>query len=439
MTYGTASAPFLAVRALFYIADNCPNKNIQDIIKEDFYMDDLLSGADTIHECETIQQEVSSQLSTYGFNLRKWLSNEKQIIRNVETAAENAVIQFEDGESVKTLGLQWDPVMDHFDFKINFSTKELTKRHALSEVARIFDPLGWLSPVTIVAKLFIQKLWLSQLNWDDILSEDHIREWHEFVKYLPELQQIKVPRWIQTTRNSQLELHGFSDASEKAYAAVIYAKIDSSIILLTAKTKVNPIKNRKTLPKLELCAAHLLAKLINKVAVIIKHKQSVYAWSDSTITLGWINNKNNKDKFVRNKVSEITNLIPNAKWNHVGSKDNPADVASRGICARKLKDHYLWWNGPEWLKKPAQCWPTKEEYSFAVHKVTTLTSCTKEHFLDEMIQKYSNFIKLQRVVAYVLRFINTTRYKLSIKPYLTVSELEAAEKNSLAPFLFIVE
>ena len=71
VTYGTASAPFLAVRALFYIADNCPNKNIQDIIKEDFYMDDLLSGADTIHECETIQQEVSSQLSTYGFNLRK--------------------------------------------------------------------------------------------------------------------------------------------------------------------------------------------------------------------------------------------------------------------------------------------------------------------------------------------------------------------------------
>ncbi|XP_037816112.1 uncharacterized protein LOC119606616 [Lucilia sericata] len=174
VTYGTASAPFLAVRALFYIADSCPNEEIKNIIKQDFYMNDLMTGADTISQCKYIQHETMRQLEKYGFNLRKWLPNNLNIIDDISNSTNNAVIQIEDDESIKTLGLQWDPVLDQFKFNINFSLNgELTKRRALSEVAKIFDPLGWLSPVTVVAKLFVRKLWLLQCTWDEELPRPH--------------------------------------------------------------------------------------------------------------------------------------------------------------------------------------------------------------------------------------------------------------------------
>lgn len=431
VTYGTASAPFLAIKSLFYIADCCSEENtlIKDIIKSDFYMDDLMTGADTISQCKKIQHDLTKQLMKFGFHLRKWLSNEKEVTSNIDNSDENELIIIKDDESVKTLGLQWDPNSDSFVFNINFNSNScVTKRQALSEVARIFDPLGWLSPVTIVAKLFIQKLWLLQSAWDEVLSKELNKEWSEFTKHLPELQQIEVPRWIGTTGNSQIELHGFADASEKAYAAVIYAKTEHSVILVTSKTKVNPIKNRKTLPKLELCAAHLLAKLLQKVASIVKCQHTIYAWSDSTITLSWINNKTNKDKFVRNKVSDIRSLVPEAIWNHVSSKENPADVASRGICARKFKNHSLWWNGPEWLVKSAQFWPKKDEDIDSKNITSLVTLSAQTSFVNELIAKHSNFGKLQRVLAYVLRFVNRIRGKLEAKNYLEVSELDAAEK-----------
>ncbi|XP_065356309.1 uncharacterized protein LOC135950707 [Calliphora vicina] len=217
ITYGTSSAPFLAVRALFHIADTCTIPEIKNIIKEDFYMDDLMTGADTIKQCKYIQHSVLNHLASYGFNLRKWLSNEKQITENV---CSSIMIQIKDDESIKTLGLQWDPVMDNFKFGINFSNNDkITKRHVLSEVAKIFDPLGWLSPVTVLAKLFIQKLWLLQNKWDEVIPDELNNEWQVFRNNISCLQEIRVPRWVQLTTTSRFELHGFADASEKAYAA----------------------------------------------------------------------------------------------------------------------------------------------------------------------------------------------------------------------------
>ena len=120
------------------------------------------------------------------------------------------------------MGLQWDPANDDFLFNINFKKKkdDITKRQALSDVARIFDPLGWLSPVTILAKLFIQKLWLLQSTWDEVLPKELKDEWDEFTKHLIEIQKIRIPRWIKSQNDTELEIHGFADASEKAYAAV---------------------------------------------------------------------------------------------------------------------------------------------------------------------------------------------------------------------------
>ncbi|XP_049316212.1 uncharacterized protein LOC109579356 [Bactrocera dorsalis] len=422
VTYVTASAPYLAVRTLIEIANKCPIEKLQKIIKEDFYMDDLMTGANSVEECKYIQRNISKHLQEFGFHLRKWLSNQNSITNNISNTGDNEVIQIEENEAVKTLGLHWNPQEDQFQFKINLkNSKIITKRSVLSQLAQIFDPLGWLSPIIIIAKLYIQKLWTLQSSWDNQLSEDLQKEWMQFIKKLYLIENIRVPRWIGTCMDSQIQMHGFCDASERAYAAVIYIKKGNNVKLLTAKTKVNPLKNRKTIPKLELCAAHLLAKLISKVMKTISICQAIYAWSDSTITLSWIENSKNKDKFIRNRIDDIKMLTSKVKWKHVSSKDNPADVASRGISVEKISNLDIWWYGPKWLKLSESQWPEVKTNDSAR---ILLTSKDQNEFMDNLISRYSSWLKLQRVMAYILRFGKKQRNHQTVN--LSAEELQSA-------------
>lgn len=134
-----------------------------------------------------------------------------------------------------------------------------------------------------------------------------VQEWTGIVATLPVIIDVKIPRWIGTTNSSVLELRGFADASGKAFAAVVYAKTLQCITLLAAKLKVNPIKNKKTLQKLELCAAYLLSKLMNSLIEIINRKFKLYVWSELAITLAWINKEEKlKDKFIRRNKAEYS-------------------------------------------------------------------------------------------------------------------------------------
>ncbi|XP_075157336.1 uncharacterized protein LOC142230582 [Haematobia irritans] len=331
VTYGTACAPFFAKRALFEIGECCDDSKLQGVIQNDFYMDDLMTGADSAEECSYMQKGISQQLNKFGFKLRKWMSNDKKILQAIPDVRNNHYIRIEEGETMKTLGVQWDPHSDNFAFYFQSEEGErLTKRKALSMLARIYDPLGWPAPITILAKLFIQRLWVMDILWDAQLDEKMVKEWDAIIKTLPAIGEVRIPRWLSTSSSMEIEVHGFADASEKAFAAVIYVRAANKISLLAAKSKVNPIKNRKTLPKLELCAAHLLAKLLHSVKKVMSREMQVYLWSDSTIVLSWITNSVKvKDKFVRTRVEEINDAVSTARWGHVRSKENPADAASR--------------------------------------------------------------------------------------------------------------
>ena len=162
-----------------------------------------------------------------------------------------------------------------------------------------------------------------------------------------------------------IQLHGFCDASEDAYAGVVYFRAQDRlgnvyISLVISKTKVAPIK-RLTIPRLELCGAKLLTQLLHHTQQALSiPTESVYAWTDSTIVLSWlIGNPRRFKTFVGNRVSHIMQLIPPDRWNHVRSPENPADCASRGLFPSELLDHGLWWNGPDWLRLPSSDWPTQ--------------------------------------------------------------------------------
>ena len=144
-----------------------------------------------------------------------------------------------------------------------------------------------------------------------------------------------------------VQLHGFCDASESAYTAAVYLRVldekdTITISLVVAKTKVAPIK-RLTIPRLELCGAVLLARLVNHVGKVLQiHTNDAYAWTDSLVVLSWLRGNPRRFKtFVGNRVSEVMELIPPNRWQHVKGSDNPADSASRGVFPAELIKHVL--------------------------------------------------------------------------------------------------
>ncbi|CAK1598356.1 unnamed protein product [Parnassius mnemosyne] len=177
---------------------------------------------------------------------------------------------------MKVLGIFWNRCTDNFEYVINLTDPEehVTKRKVLSDVARLYDPIGWIAPVIITAKIFIQKLWKACLDWDEKLPENLLSEWLTFRYELANIKNISIPRWLGSKKGSKLELHAFSYASSVAYAAEIYLRVVNDnnkvhVKLITAKTKVAPIEKEVTIPRLELCGATLAAKLLNEVSQVM--------------------------------------------------------------------------------------------------------------------------------------------------------------------------
>lgn len=162
----------------------------------------------------------------------------------------NHQYQFKEDEATKTLGLFWKAKEDVMQYKFNnvpLCSQKVTKRIVLSEISKLFDPLGLISPIVITAKIRMQTIWQIKIGWDEVLPDNITQFWLEYAS----------------------NIHGFSDASEKAYSACIYIRTTDNqnnlvIKLLCSKTRVASLKTI-TLHRLELCGAFLLSQLYGKV------------------------------------------------------------------------------------------------------------------------------------------------------------------------------
>jgi len=333
-------------------------------------------------------------------------------------------VNFGNESVIKALGVFWNSTTDKLNFCVPLQQDtEFTKRNVLRVIASIYDPLGLLSPITIQCKMFLQQLWQLRVNWDELLPSELQEKWKRLQHNLPSIQSIQIDRLVISKHKLQvIELHGFSDTSEGAYGACIYIRsvdIMGNIItrLLCSKSRVAPLK-RLTLPRLELCAAMLLANMSQSTLRALKTSfNKVRLWTDSMIVLAWLKSPPARWKtFVANRVNHIQEITNVDDWNHVKSKENPADLVSRGTDANILRNSRLWWQGPAWLQKEETSWPRCEEMAEISierkqEKTPRVVSLLVQPSDEEMFTKFSSWNKLQRVVAYCLRFIHNCQSK----------------------------
>lgn len=444
--YGMASAPHCSVRAMIEGANSFADQFPVAVkaIKNDFYVDDCFTGANNENDAIELATQMKFILEQFGFPLCKWKSNCPNLVLNLEGNCESAINLHDNTES-SVLGLKWLINSDEFAYSVqNTDTGDrLTKRLVLSKIAQLYDPNGFVAPFISSAKIFMQTLWKHKLDWDDKLPDNLASEWKVVWAHIEYIQQIRIPRYLGFYKHSNIQVHGFSDASTKAYGAVIYVRyIDEKnnvhINLISAKSKIAPIKI-VSIPRLELAAAELLSSLFTLVVRAMEWSDVPYfLWSDSTVTLHWLQKGVGQLKiYIANRVTKIRENSSSANWHHVRTEHNPADLISRGTNAKELVNNSLWWNGPEWLAQPQESWPKPVFIKQADLKIsesemkTTLNvhNVNKErkqfkgldildirntiHKTVPLFDYSNNLYKLVRIVAYILRFIESCKSRKS--------------------------
>ena len=367
--------------------------------------------------------------------LHKWNSNIKQLEGDLNpVSGENRpgheeeyptyakMINNTKENETKILGLNWDKNND--TISINFRAKEantntITKINILSYVHSIYDLLGLASPVTIIGKVIFSKTCLLKLRWDEKVPVDIAQSWIKFVEQLKKYPVMVFPRYIMSDQATHTEMHGFSDASITAICAMVYIvsfeNKDIKHFLLVSKCRVAP--KETSVPRLELIGALMLSKLMKHCEDNLKNLNfsRKVAWTDSTTVLCWLQSKGTYSRYVRNRVEKIKETP--LDWNYVPTKDNPADIGSRGCYPNKITDN--WFNGPDWIGF-RENWPEQPHISDTVEAKTEMVKQKdKEIIMIEVASDIDHgplhflldkpYIKRLRITAYVYRFIRSER------------------------------
>ena len=486
------------------------NPDAVKVLKNGLYVDDLVSGAPSDDEALDIYKGTKGIMLAGGFNLRKWASNSNTVVETITQAESNidsnnkpssqamievpssptvikepsSPIVMEETESytkttigqettvtkdkcIKVLGVLWDTENDTFMFEFSSLVQyarslPATKRSVLKVTSKIFDPVGFLTPFVIKMKALFQELCVEGSEWDDKLKDGLRTKWNTILVELNTLNDLRIQRcyFKFTEKPMKIQLHGFSDASKIAYAAVIYMRSlyesgNIEVRLVASKSKVAPLKGQ-TIPRLELLGANILARLIATVQGCLfedncnNQEVEIINWTDSMTVLCWIANDKLWKQYVMHRVEEIRRLTSKDSWRFCPGTENPADLPSRGVKANDLVSNKLWWEGPEFLQKSEDEWPkcSSEEPDTALNEVVKKQPAVTHSLVTKgsnpnppdiaksmNCENFCTLTRLFRVTAYVLRFINNVKKstrdrkitKMTKPKDLSASEINAAE------------
>jgi DNA-binding transcriptional regulator YiaG len=461
VVFGVNCSPFLAQ----FVLREHANLHLKEFpigattILKSTYMDDSMDSVEDDERGKELYYQLSELLKRADMHTRKWLSNSVAVRECIPTEDQATSICI-DGDSIqgtKALGVLWltDEDVFNFHFKPISDQFVFTKRNVLKKIATLFDPLGFLTPYTIRAKILLQKMWLTGSDWDEILPSDLQAEVNQWFTELPDVSDVKVPRClIETSEKKLLEItiHVFVDASTEAYGTVIYVRCvyhDGSIScrLVCSKSHVAPL-NAVSIPRLELMAAVLGFRLaISTVHALEMDIRFVSFWSDSMNVLWWLTRQSRiYQPFVANRIGEIQSVTQPTQWHYVPTDMNPADMVSRGARVSELSD-CVWLNGPKFLMLSEEQWPKK----IVQRQSDALTEIKKKHinaehecssFLanfqfetEERLKpdRFSSWKRLLYVCGWTVRFVSNCRLPADerLQGELTCDELIDVERQIL--------
>ena len=410
--FGVISSPFLLAATLrHHLTTNGTELAIR--IMENLYVDNIILEVEPHENGKQLYQEVKKLFADAQMNIREFLSNDPGVMMNIPDQDRQ---QFK--ESIKVLGIQFNLANDDFVIKFKPPQRQcLTKREILRFLAEHFDPVGLIAPALLPVKLFIQDLWRNGYSWDQEIDNKRKEEWVQMTSQWTEFE-FPVKRNI-TLQRSDSQLHIFVDASQLAYAAVVFLRTrkenERAVRLIFSKSRLCPIKGMST-PRLELLAMLIgvrVSKFVTKEAKLENCRQ--FIWSDSKCVLQWIRNKGKlQPKFVANRLEEIWKFA--GEICYIPGELNPADLATRGTQPRSLCQNPVWWNGPEWLQRDEESWPLNEPLQEPKVEVSSYASVPAQSLHCQTFKnqpegsrlidftRCSNWKRLMRMVCFVLRF-----------------------------------
>ena len=438
--FGLTSSPFLLGGVIEAHLSNWEEKEPEVVkkIRKELYVDDLISGSITVHKAREVKDKATVVFRDACFTLHKWHSNAPELEADQSSAedAEEATYAKQQlgaprGNMSRILGLPWNKKRDTVSVEVPTEQARLTKRGILAKLAKIYDPLGLISPETLRGKLIYRAVCDSKRAWDAELSRDMTKAWVKWESGLS--QSFEVPRSLAVHREEieGIELHSFGDASANGVAACVYAVVRQAAGtnqgLIAARSRLS--KQGLTIPRLELVAGHMAVNLITNVREALEGLPltSMHCWLDSSVALYWIRGQGEHKQFVSNRVQKI-NSHHGVTWRYVPTSENPADLGSRGGRVEEA-DH--WWNGPKWLAS-GENWPadildkpTEESQAEAklVRKVMAV-AVDEEDEVEGILRKF-HLRKAVRVCAWMRRFAHNalrSRGKTRIEGPLTTQE-----------------
>ncbi|XP_059350990.1 uncharacterized protein LOC132087916 [Daphnia carinata] len=441
--FGLSSSPFILRAVILKCLDEHKEDHpeLVEQLGSQLYVDDWLGGVSSIPQAIDLITQAQRLFSSAKMELKKWTTNSKELRERLQT------LQFQNNEktmgdntekTVKALGVTWDPETDSFRFrpeKIVEEAEELnkrpTKRKLFSLALKVFDPMGLISPVTVVAKIIMQEVWIDKTGWDEPVSASIMPHWETFIKSFSELTNTKLGRWTGEIRSPRLHL--FCDASDDAYSVAPYLETGEETKLLCSKTRIapNPKKSVST-PRLELLSNLLAVRLGEYIERSLGRSFEKTLWTDSAIAYWWMKGESGRWKqFVHNRVTEIREKIDIESIRHCPGVQNPADIASRGASVSQLNQKSDWWVGPKWLNKKEN-WPKnpaqveldctaeirKEERAKEITQCSVSIPKEKERY-----ENYSSLRTIVRIWATVKRAVK--RFKGQSNPETPLAEVSS--------------
>ncbi|XP_068229326.1 uncharacterized protein [Palaemon carinicauda] len=445
VTFGDRPSGTIAMVALRHTVEKFgkESQDVQDMILNNTYVDDILYSTDTIENAIKLIQDTERVLSQGSFRIKHWI---------VSGHYENCNIRIIESDSEKILGLKWNPVDDYFSFavRLNFTPRIrkvrsgpnldisefdykfpeiLTRRKILSQIASLYDPLGLVIPVLLKAKILMRSM-ISKGNsngggikWDDPLDDSMMNEWKAFFKELYGLESLTFRRPLKPSNAfGKPNLVIFSDGSTQAYGACAYvrwqisdSKFESSLIM--AKNKIAPVK-QMSIPRLELCGALIAARMRELIVKEFSWEfESVYHIVDSTIVRSQIQKESHGfNTFVAVRIAEIQIKTDSREWWWVDSIQNVADMTSKPCSPEKMGENSAWQNGPKFLTLPISKWPIKQdceiELTDRVGVVMAVAKVSQNHVIHMVdVNRFSDYYKLLRVTCRVMNVFKCRSFK----------------------------